>query len=228
MRRDMNADDTMGEGLQAGRPEVLSMLQLMVPIPERQESVLLPAGIFQWTEDEFFRFCQANPELRIERTARGEIIVMSPAGGYSGFQSGRVFRQLDVWAEADGTGMAFDSSTGFILPNGAMRAPDAAWVRLSRLQKLSPREKQQFIPLCPDFLIEVASPSDTLSNLREKMLEYRACGCPLGWLILPASLQVEVYTTSDMTVLSAPDNVSAGDLLPGFKLELASIWKPPF
>ena len=162
-------------------------MQLTVQIPERQDTVLLPAGVFQWTEDEFFCFCQANRDLRIERSAKGEIIVMSPAGGYSGYQSGRVFRQLREWAEKDGTGVAFDSSTGFRLPNGAMRAPDAAWVQLARLQTLSHKEKEQFIPLCPDFVIEVASPSDTLSGLREKMDEYRSCGLRLGWLILPAS-----------------------------------------
>jgi Uma2 family endonuclease len=204
------------------------MLQLTVPIPERQESVLLPAGLFHWTEDEFFHFCQSNRELRIERSAKGEIIVMSPAGGYSGFQSGAVFGQLRAWAVGDGTGVAFDSSTGFILPNGAMRAPDAAWVRLARLQALTRREKQQFIPLCPDFVIEVASPSDTQSSLREKMQEYRTCGCALGWLILPATMQVETYTSSAVSVLTAPEAMTADDVLPGFNLELKSVWKPPF
>lgn len=112
-------------------------MQLTVPIPERQDAILLPAGVFQWTEEEFFHFCQTNRDLRIERSARGEIIVMSPAGGYSGYQSGEVFRQLSDWAAQDKTGLAFDSSTGFLLPNGAMRAPDASWVRLTRLQTLT-------------------------------------------------------------------------------------------
>jgi Uma2 family endonuclease len=128
----------------------------------------------------------------------------------------------------DKTGFAFDSITGFILSNGAMRAPDAAWVRLARLQTLSRREKEQFIPLCPDFVIEVASPSDTQSGLREKMLEYRACGSGLGWLIFPASMQVEIYTSAEVTVLNAPETVPADAMLPGFKLDLTSIWKPPF
>jgi Uma2 family endonuclease len=203
-------------------------LQLTIPIPEGRAAVRLPAGVFEWSEDEFFHFCQANRALRIERSAKGEIIVMSPAGGYSGYQSGRVFRQLSEWAEEDGTGVAFDSSTGFRLPNGAMRAPDAAWVRLARLKELSRREKEQFIPLCPDFLIEVASPSDQLSDLREKMNEYLQSGLPLGWLILPASAQVEIYTQSGVELLTSPQTVSADPTLPGFKLELDSIWNPPF
>jgi Uma2 family endonuclease len=204
------------------------LLQLTIPIPPGQEGVLLPAGVIHWTEDEFFHFCQANREFRIERSAKGEITVMSPAGGYAGFQSGRVFRQLSEWADKDGRGVAFDSSTGFLLPNGAMRAPDAAWVQLARLQTLSRREKEQFIPLLPDFLIEVASPSDTLSSLREKMNEYRNCGLQLGWLILPETTQVEIYTPSGVEVLSAPETVTAEAMLPGFRLELTSIWTPPF
>jgi Uma2 family endonuclease len=181
-----------------------------------------------WTEDEFFDFCQRNRELRIERTAKGEIIVMSPAGGYSGYQSGEVFAQLRAWASKDGRGVAFDSSTGFILPNGGMRAPDAAWVNRERLQALTRREKEKFIPLCPDFLIEAASPSDTLSGLHEKMIEYREAGLALGWLILPDTKNVEIYTPSDVQILTAPDSVSADPLLPGFTLALASVWNPPF
>ena len=204
------------------------MTQLTIPIPEHQASVHLPAGVFQWSEEEFFHFCQANRDLRIERSAKGEIIVMSPAGGYAGYQSGRVFRQLSVWAEKDGTGVAFDSSTGFHLPNGAMWAPDAAWVRLARLKALSREEKERFIPLCPDFVIEVASPSDELSSLREKMKEYLDCGLPLGWLILPGSTQVEVYAPAGVEMLTAPQTVTADPLLPGFTLELALIWHPPF
>jgi Uma2 family endonuclease len=202
---------------------------LTIPIPEGQETVHLPAGTLDWSEDEFFQFCQANRDLRIERSAKGEIIVMSPAGGYSGFRSGKVFSQLEVWASKDGTGVAFDSSTGFRLPNGAMRSPDAAWVQLSRLEKLSHREKEQFIPLCPDFVVEVASPSDEVSELRAKMQEYLRAGLRLGWLILPASKEVEVYSpTTELLILTSPEAVTGGPVLPGFKLELALIWKPPF
>src|SRR5215831_4813688 len=121
------------------------MMQLTISIPERQQPVHLRPGTLNWSEDEFFEFCQANRDLRIERSAEGEIIVMSLAGGYSGYQGMQVARQLGTWAEADKTGAAFDSSTGFRLPNGAMRSPDAAWVELSRLKKLTRREKEQFI-----------------------------------------------------------------------------------
>ena len=109
-----------------------------------------------------------------------------------------------------------------------MRSPDAAWVRLSRLQELTHREKERFIPLCPDFVIEIASPIDEISALREKMREYVEAGLRLGWLILPGSTQVEVYTPSDVRVLDSPDTLSGDSVLPGFTLELARIWKPPF
>jgi Uma2 family endonuclease len=203
-------------------------MQLTIPIPECQQAIRLPAGVVDWSEEELLRFCLANPDLRIERSAKGEIIVMSPAGGYSGFRSGEVFSQLKVWTRKDGTGVAFDSSTGFRLPNGAMRSPDASWVLLSRLEKLSQHEKEQFIPLCPDFVIEVASPSDEVSSLKEKMDEYRQAGLRLGWLILPASRQVEAYSAADVHVLASSETVSGDPVLPGFKLDLAPIWKPPF
>ena len=203
-------------------------MQLTIPIPECQQAVRLPAGTLDWSDEEFFHFCQANPDLRIERSAKGEIIVMSPAGGYSGYQSGEAFAQLRDWAAKDKTGVAFDSSTGFRLPNGGMRSPDAAWVLLSRLRKLSRGEKEQFIPLCPDFVIELASSSDDVSSLREKMDEYRKAGLRLGWLILPASTQVEVYTPAEVQLLASPQTVTGDPVLSGFKLELASIWNPPF
>jgi len=201
---------------------------LTIPIPESQQRVHLPPGTLDWSEDEFFQFCQTNRDLRIERAANGEIVVMSPAGGYSAYRGMEVARQLGAWAKTDQTGVAFDSSAGFRLPNGAMRSPDGAWVRLSRLKKLTHREKEQFIPLCPDFVIEVASPSDAISALREKMREYVQAGLRLGWLILPASTQVEVYTPDDVRVLESPDALSGEPVLPGFTLELALIWKPPF
>jgi len=206
----------------------MGSIQLTIPIPESQQAVRLPANTLDWTEDEFFDFCQINSELRIERSARGEIIVMTPAGGYSGYQSGEVFRQFSAWAIRDKTGMAFDSSTGFRLPNGGMRAPDAAWVKLSRLKKLSRREKEKFIPLCPDFVIEVASSTDRPASLRKKMEEYRQAGLRLGWLTLPASRQVKVYKPAGVQSLTAPETLSGDPLLPGFKLVLASIWDPPF
>jgi Uma2 family endonuclease len=203
-------------------------MQLTIPIPESQQTIRLPSGVVDWSEEEFFDFCQSNRDLRIERSVEGEIIVMSPAGGYSSFQNAEVLSQLNAWAKKDGSGVAFDSSAGFRLPNGAMRSPDAAWVRLSPLQELSYREKRQFIPLCPDFVIEVASPSDEVAALREKMEEYRAAGVRLGWLILPDSKQVEIYTPTELQTLTTPEAVSGDPVLPGFRLELALIWNPLF
>lgn len=203
-------------------------MELTVSIPDVPGGLRLPPGVLNWSEEEFFHFCQLNRELRIERTAEGEILVMSPAGGYSGYQSGEVFRQLSNWALRDGTGVAFDSSTGFSLPNGGMRAPDAAWVRRSRLAELANAEKKRFLPLCPDFAIEVASPTDELSELTAKMEEYRQCGLLLGWLILPASAEVQVYTQGDVRTLDRPESISGDPVLPGFVLDLGPIWNPPF
>ena len=206
----------------------MSSLCLTIPIPDSQQALCLPANTLDWTEDEFFDFCQINSDLRIERSAGGEIIVMSPAGGHSGYQSGEVFGQLRAWASEDGTGVPFDSSTGFRLPNGAMRAPDAAWVKLSRLNKLSRKQREKFIPLCPDFVIEVASPTDTRARLREKMNEYQEAGLRLGWLILPATRRVEVYTPDGVQTLTTPKTLSGDPVLPGFRLVLAPVWNPPF
>jgi len=203
-------------------------MQLTIPIPESQKAVRLPPGTIDGGEEEFFRFCQANHELRIERSAQGEIIVMLPAGGYASFQNNAVASQLYVWAQKDGSGIAFDSSAGFLLPNGAMRSPDAAWVPLARLRELTQDEKQRFLPLCPDFVVEVASPSDSIASLREKMEEYRAAGVRLGWLIMPESRQVEVYTPTGIEIVTSPQSLSGGSVLPGFTLELSPVWNPPF
>jgi Uma2 family endonuclease len=203
-------------------------MQLTIPIPDSQKAVRLPPGIVDGNEEEFFQFCQANSELRIERSADGAIIVMSPAGGYASFQNLKIASELYAWATKDGSGIAFDSSAGFRLPNGAMRSPDAAWVRLSRLRALSQIEKQRFIPLCPDFLIEVAPPSDEVEILRKKMEEYRAVGLQLGWLILPESRQVEIYTPAGIETLLSPGTLIGDPVLPGFTLELGLVWNPPF
>lgn len=203
-------------------------MELTIPIPECQEAVRIPAGMLHLSEDEFFHFCQANRAVRIERSAKGEIIVMSPAGGYASFASGEVFGQLRAWAIKDQTGVAFDSSARFRLPSGAMRSPDAASVARTRLEALCTQEKERFIPLCPDLVIEVASPSDDASTLREKLKEYVGCGLRLGWLIVPAPTQVEIYTSDRVEVLSSPATISADPVLTGFTMELASIWNPPF
>ena len=179
--------------------------------------------------EQFFQFCQLNRDVRIERNAEGSITVMTPAGGETGARGLFLSAALYRWAEEDGTGVAFDSSTGFDLPNGAMRAPDAAWVLRSRLARLSSGEKQRFLPLCPDFVIELLSPSDSRAVARRKMEEYRANGARLGWLIDPARRQVAIYRADgSVDQRSEPDLVTGETVLPGFSLDLAAIWKPPF
>ena len=181
------------------------------------------------SREQFFQFCQLNGDLRIERNAEGSITVMTPAGGETGARGLFLSAALYRWAEEDGTGVAFDSSTGFDLPNGAMRAPDAAWVLRSRLARLSSGEKQRFLPLCPDFVIELLSPSDSRAAARRKMEEYRANGARLGWLIDPARREVAIYRADgSLEQRSEPGVVTGETVLPGFSLDLAALWKPPF
>ena len=195
--------------------------------PAALELQMLPA--IDMSREQFFQFCQLNRDLRIERNAEGSITVMTPAGGETGARGLFLSAALYRWAEEDGTGVAFDSSTGFDLPNGAMRAPDAAWVLRSRLARLSSGEKQRFLPLCPDFVIELLSPSDSHAAARRKMEEYRANGVRLGWLIDPARRQVAIYRAAgSLEQRTEPDVVTGETVLPGFSLDLAAIWKPPF
>ena len=153
------------------------------PLPVKMEM----GSRFRPDDDELFELCVRNPELRIERTAEGDLIVMTPAGGESSHRNLEIAVALGSWAREDGTGVAFDSSGGFLLPNGAMRSPDASWIRRSRLDVLEADQKRTFIPLCPDFVIELRSPSDSLGDLQRKMEEYAAAGASLGWLIDPDS-----------------------------------------
>jgi len=181
------------------------------------------------SDDEFFGFCQLNPELRIERTAEGEIIMMTPAGGETGSRNAAVTAALFFWAKENGEGVAFDSSTGFILPNGAIRAPDAAWVRRSRLARLTPEQKRKFLPLCPDFVIELRSPTDRIEDLQSKMEEYRDNGARLGWLIDPEERQAFIYRPGrNVEHLREPSALAGDPDLPGFTLPLADIWEPNF
>ncbi|MDE0371354.1 MAG: Uma2 family endonuclease [Rhodospirillales bacterium] len=177
------------------------------------------------TEDEFYEFCRINRELRIERNARGGIAVMGPAGWETAERNAQITFQLMGWATADGTGRAADSSAGYLLPNGAMRSPDASWISNERLASVAPEQRSKFLPLCPDFVIELRSPTDRLGRLQEKMAEYMANGAQLGWLIDPSSRQVFVYRGgSEVETLDAPDRVSGAPLLEGFRLRTESIW----
>ncbi len=172
----------------------------------------------------FWRLCVANPDLRLERTDRGEVIVMAPAGSDTGWRNGKLTMRLGNWSDADGTGEFFDSSTGFTLPNGAVRSPDASWIVRDRWLAVSPADRKRFSPISPDFVVEILSPSDTLDDAREKMCEYIAQGVRLGWLLDPKSGLVEIYRTGQpVESLDRPATLSGEEVLPGFVLDLQGI-----
>ena len=176
-------------------------------------------------DEEFFEFCQLNPELRIERTSGGDIIVMAPTGGKTGRRNARLTAAFVNWAEKDGSGQFFDSSTEFILPNGAGRAPDLSWIRNDRWFALTEKQQEQFPPLCPNFVVELRSPTDRLETLRTKMKEYAANGAELGWLIDPRERKVHIFRPGlDPAVLDNPQQVSGEPLLKGFVLDVQVLW----
>ena len=178
-------------------------------------------------DDQFFDFCQANRELRIERTAEGDILIMSPAGWRSGRRNAIITMRLGIWAERDGKGVVVDSSTGFRLPNGATRSPDAAWILKSRLERFSIAEQEKFLPLCPDFVIEIKSPTDSVADLKNKLQEYVENGARLGWLLNPEVRQLLIYRPGRaVEVVHHAEAVSAEPELPGFALNLKEIWDP--
>jgi Uma2 family endonuclease len=181
--------------------------------------------VSKMSDQQFYDFCRTNPDLRIERNANGEIIIMPPAFSDTGNRNGRVFGQLYVWSEADGTGEAFDSSSGFTLPNGATRSPDAAWILSDRWDALALEQQASFAPIAPDFVVELRSSSDTLVSLKEKMVEYIANGVRLGLLIDRKNCQVHVYRPDrEPEVLDHPESVSCEPEMPGFALKMARIW----
>ncbi|MEM6837598.1 MAG: Uma2 family endonuclease [Cyanobacteria bacterium P01_C01_bin.120] len=181
--------------------------------------------VAQLTETAFKTLCASNPEAKLERTATGELVIMSPTGGETGRRNLNISMQLGMWNEQAGLGVAFDSSTMFQLPNGAFRSPDAAWVELSRWQALTDEEREGFCPLCPDFVIELRSPSDSLKTLREKMTEYIDNGTQLGWLIDPKTKHVEIYHSNTAPeTLNAPQITAGEPVLKDFPLNLISIW----
>jgi Uma2 family endonuclease len=177
------------------------------------------------SERRFLQICQANPELHLERTATGELIVMSPTGSETGLRNTQLTGQLWWWNEQQGLGEVFDSSTGFRLPNGADRSPDASWVAKDRWLALTPAQRRRFAPLCPDFVAELRSPSDDLASLQAKMREYVANGARLGWLIDTGMQRVEIYRPEQpVEVLERPETLSGEEVLPGFVLRLERIW----
>lgn len=175
--------------------------------------------------EQLYRLCQENPELRIEQTAEGEIIVMPPAFSDTGNRNFKLAVALGVWAEKDGTGEGFDSSAGFTLPNGAMRSPDASWIRSERWNALTEEQKASFAPICPDFVIELKSSSDSLTRLKKKMEEYIDNGVQLCLLIDRQKHTVYVYRPNlNPEVLISPLTVNCSPELPGFELSMKKIW----
>jgi Uma2 family endonuclease len=179
---------------------------------------------FDLSEDQFEQICNHNRDLKFERTARGGLVIMALTGGETGRRNIKLSARLENWNEQSQLGVAFDSSTGFRLPNGAIRSPDAAWVSQSRWEALTPAQRQKWVPLCPDFLVELKSTADDIEDLRLKMQEYVENRLPLGWLIDPETQIVEIYQADgSVDSLNNPPSLSAEPIVPGFSLNLAGI-----
>ena len=178
------------------------------------------------TEEQFFEFCQVNRDLQIETNKFGELLIMSPAGSETGNREFNLCGQLWVWSEKNGTGLAFSSSTGFTLSTGAKKSPDASWIKLERWNSLSQAQKEKFAPICPDFVVELMSPSDNLKTLQSKMTEYmEEPGVKLGWLIDRKEKKVYIYRPGIATeCLENPESVSGEPVLPGFVLNMSKVW----
>ncbi len=191
--------------------------------------VLRMSPVIRMTEKQFLAFCEMNDELRIERTAEGELEIMAPVHSDTGSKELEVAAQLRNWARRDSNGVAFGPSAGFTLPNGAMRSPDASWILKTRLAELTPERRRGFALICPDLVIEMRSSTDSPQRLQTKMDEYMANGARLGWLIDPRNRRVYVYRPNrDVEVVENPDTVSGEPELAGFTLELADVWGRPF
>jgi Uma2 family endonuclease len=174
-------------------------------------------------DDQLYEFCRINRDVKIERNAEGALLIMPPTGGETGAQNAEVTMQLGVWAKRDGRGVIFDSSTGFLLPNRAVRSPDAAWISHSRLLALT--ERRRFIALCPDFVLELRSPTDDLDVLQAKLCEYLENGASLGWLIDPDARLVYVYRPeTPVQRIQNAVGLSGDPVLPGFALDLREVW----
>lgn len=177
------------------------------------------------TDEQFYQLCAANRELKLERTAKGDLIIMPPTGGETGKRNSDINFELNLWNRQTQLGIVFDSSTCFKLPHGGNRSPDAAWIPLGKWESLTPEQQEKFPPICSDFVIELRSPSDSLKPLQEKMQEYMDNGTRLGWLINRKNRQVEIYRQGrEKEILENPTTLSGEDFLPGFVLDLSLIW----
>jgi Uma2 family endonuclease len=199
------------------------MSQLVINDVESQAPVVLHPP--PMTDDEFFDYCQLYPDFRIERSADGEIIIMPGTGLETGHRNSELTAQLRNWAIQDRCGRAFDSSTEFVLPSGAARSPDACWIENSRLARLTEEQKRKFPPLCPDFVVELTSPTDRLVRVKAKMVEWIENGAQLGWLLDPDDQTAYVYRPGQQPeALPRPERLEGEGPVAGFVLELARIW----
>ncbi len=177
------------------------------------------------SDAQFAQLCHLNPDMHFEYTSTGELLIMTSTGGWTGNRNIRLAARLQLWEETDGSGLAFDSSTIFLLPNGAKRMPDASWIHLDRWHALTREQQDGIPPLCPDFVLELRSPTDRLETLQDKMQEYMDNGARLGWLIDPVERVVYVYRPGEVVArLEAPETVSGEPVLPGFEQPMAAIW----
>lgn len=192
----------------------------MMPNP-----IIVKFDSFQLSDEQFYQLCQDNRDLRFERNHQGDLVIMPPTGGETGNRNAKLTLKLGIWSEQDGTGIYFDSSTGFKLPNGAERSPDVAWIPLGKWNSLTQKQRQGFVPLCPDFVIELRSKNDSLKSLQDKMQEYIDNGTRLGWLINCHNRQVEIYRLGQpVEIVENPTILSGENVLLGFVLELNAIW----
>ena len=188
-------------------------------------ALVLDLKPFVASDEAFWELCRANPEIRFERLATGEVVAMPPAGSETGSRNLGIGGQVWVWNERTRLGRAFDSSAGFILPNGAIRSPDVAWIAQERWEATPPALRRRFAPLCPDFVVELRSPSDELESIQAKMREYILNGARLGWLIDPETRRVEIYRPDEgVIVLNNPETISGDPVLPGFVLNLSQVF----
>jgi Uma2 family endonuclease len=200
--------------------------EMQVVFPDVETRARVDNGGGPMSEADFFDFCAQNSDLRIERDATGEIIIMPPTGWETGYRNSDLTMQLAAWSKRDGRGRAFDSNAEYLLPNGAARSPDASWVLKLRIDRLTMEEKRRFAPLCPDFVVELTSPSDRLRNVKAKMREWMENGASLGWLIDADSRTVYVYRPGqDPEELVNVDHVAGEGPVDGFRLELGDIWE---
>lgn len=177
------------------------------------------------TPDQFFDLCRANRDWKLERTAQGDLVVMAPTGGETGARNARLLMQLSLWNERSQLGVVYDSSTGFLLPNGAVRSPDVAWVKREQWNALATEQREKFPPLAPDFAIKLMSPSDNLTEVQAKMQEYIDNGVQLGWLFDREAKQVEIYCSrQSKEVLQQPKELLGSPTLPGFAIDLDGFW----